>query len=1094
MKSNHCAHAQNPNSASVSWGMRSVLLILVCILGLHLTGYADSNYWTYTNGPGSGNDVRSLAVDSKGRVLSGTWSSGGTVWRSSDNGVSWRQLGVVPNGDPIVGICLNGLDHIFISVFTKGVCRSTDDGATWQIINNGLLNYRVRGNLVDKNGYIWVSSEGGLHRSTDNGDTWINKLAANVGVVYLDSTNAIVTQDSYSIYRSTDAGNSWSTTPDVGGIGLGGIHSDGSFIGCTSNSGVYRSTDRGTTWVNLNNPFAWTGYTAAFAFTAKGDIFYAKDGDVAGVAMSSDMGATWVAVNSGLTTTRTIPLLYTPNGYVYVGTNGGGVFRSTAPMVKGVLQIQVAGRYGATLGTAGRVVLLDSLGRQVAEQSTNASGLATFHGVGSGVKYQFKVYNHQSTDSLPWGDCFWGGGKIVASSQSDSTLVAFTPTTPRILSTKVFIDSTSELLVAGGLRSIAPDCRLRIEIEVSNPLQAGTTAGAYVSVILDRDKVAPYDRTVHSAAQALDAGDSGTYVMYCTPSVLGKYYMSGAVTSWTDVGDSAVTDGVVWQSPAFQVQYRSPWSYVNTGSTHTIVIPLSGYYSINNASLRVGDYVGVFYDSSGTAVCAGYEAWTGTGNIAVAAFGDDPTTPQKDGFGAGEAFTWKISRPDSGIIYKADASYAPVGGVVTNTGTFATNGVSYIQALTDPGAQQCPVLRAGWSLISSNVAPYVTALDSVFGPVLSDVIILKNGAQNSYIPSVQVNTIGPWNSLEGYQLKMRNARMLCFNGQKIVPQAQALSIPAGWSIIPYYRDSVMSIITALGGIVSDVILVKDQDGRIYLPSLGVNTIVTMKPGEGYYIKLTAAHSLLYPASRATVAESPSASLAKGTSGPPWTYNNTGVSHTIIVPLNSGPQIAGVALTAGDCIGVFYDSSGTMACAGYTIWNGGSNAAIAAFGDDATTAQKDGFNTGEVIRWKIWRQTDAHVYTGQAAYLAPGSLGGIVTDTSRYVSNGISAVAALSGSLTGVGTEAGPNRFTLGQNYPNPFNPSTVVSCQLPVAGHVRLVVYDLLGKEVAVLMNGELPAGEHRFTFDAAGLASGVYLYRITAGEHTAMKRMVLVR
>jgi hypothetical protein len=86
----------------------------------------------------------------------------------------------------------------------------------------------------------------------------------------------------------------------------------------------------------------------------------------------------------------------------------------------------------------------------------------------------------------------------------------------------------------------------------------------------------------------------------------------------------------------------------------------------------------------------------------------------------------------------------------------------------------------------------------------------------------------------------------------------------------------------------------------------------------------------------------------------------------------------------------------------------------------------------------------------------------------------------------------PQRFTLWQNYPNPFNPRTVIRGQWSVASDVRLVVYDLLGRQVAVLANGRYPAGTYSFTFDATNLASGVYFYRLTAGRYVATKAMVL--
>lgn len=85
-------------------------------------------------------------------------------------------------------------------------------------------------------------------------------------------------------------------------------------------------------------------------------------------------------------------------------------------------------------------------------------------------------------------------------------------------------------------------------------------------------------------------------------------------------------------------------------------------------------------------------------------------------------------------------------------------------------------------------------------------------------------------------------------------------------------------------------------------------------------------------------------------------------------------------------------------------------------------------------------------------------------------------------------------FALLQNFPNPFNPTTVVSYQLPVASTVRLVVYDLLGREVATLVNGLQQPGQHSVQFNAAHLSSGVYLCRLTAGTFTATRKLMLVR
>ncbi len=88
----------------------------------------------------------------------------------------------------------------------------------------------------------------------------------------------------------------------------------------------------------------------------------------------------------------------------------------------------------------------------------------------------------------------------------------------------------------------------------------------------------------------------------------------------------------------------------------------------------------------------------------------------------------------------------------------------------------------------------------------------------------------------------------------------------------------------------------------------------------------------------------------------------------------------------------------------------------------------------------------------------------------------------------------PENFKLFQNYPNPFNPTTVISYRLPVTGNVTLKIYDMLGREVATLVDGELNHGEYSVAYQADHLSSGIYFYRLNAGEFTQVKRMILVK
>lgn len=85
-------------------------------------------------------------------------------------------------------------------------------------------------------------------------------------------------------------------------------------------------------------------------------------------------------------------------------------------------------------------------------------------------------------------------------------------------------------------------------------------------------------------------------------------------------------------------------------------------------------------------------------------------------------------------------------------------------------------------------------------------------------------------------------------------------------------------------------------------------------------------------------------------------------------------------------------------------------------------------------------------------------------------------------------------FNLDQNYPNPFNPTTRISYSIRKPGNVKLEVYDIYGSRVATLVDGIQDAGEHSFDFDGSRLSSGLYIYRIQAGEYTASRKMTLIK
>ncbi len=83
---------------------------------------------------------------------------------------------------------------------------------------------------------------------------------------------------------------------------------------------------------------------------------------------------------------------------------------------------------------------------------------------------------------------------------------------------------------------------------------------------------------------------------------------------------------------------------------------------------------------------------------------------------------------------------------------------------------------------------------------------------------------------------------------------------------------------------------------------------------------------------------------------------------------------------------------------------------------------------------------------------------------------------------------------MNQNYPNPFNPATMINYTIPQKGMVNLIIYNALGEKVMTLVNGIVDAGNYNVRFDASRLASGVYFYRLTAGNHVSVKKMMLMK
>ena len=136
-----------------------------------------------------------------------------------------------------------------------------------------------------------------------------------------------------------------------------------------------------------------------------------------------------------------------------------------------------------------------------------------------------------------------------------------------------------------------------------------------------------------------------------------------------------------------------------------------------------------------------------------------------------------------------------------------------------------------------------------------------------------------------------------------------------------------------------------------------------------------------------------------------------------------------------------------------------------------------------------QQTDEVVLNPIQRVIQPEVIKAKQTGSARFTVI-ISTSVSVSNELDG----QSPTDYALHQNYPNPFNPSTVIIYQLPVRSEVRLQVFDLMGRKVATLVDGNVEAGNHQVQFNAGNLASGMYIYRLQAGSHVFTNKLTLVK
>ena len=287
-----------------------------------------------------------------------------------------------------------------------------------------------------------------------------------------------------------------------------------------------------------------------------------------------------------------------------------------------------------------------------------------------------------------------------------------------------------------------------------------------------------------------------------------------------------------------------PWQYVITSTNHSILVQASAQITIDGIQVTQGDYIGVFYNQNGTPACGGYFEWTGQ-TTAISAWGDDIQTTQKEGFDPNESFMWKIWKASSDQVFDAAAVYLP-NPPMPNSGHFASNGLSGISSLTAWTSETHYItFPQGWSIFSTYIHPFDSAIINVFSSIVQHVDIIKDGLGNIYWPVFNVDNINNMIIGNGYQIKTNASEVLGITGMAAIPEITPINLLNGWNIIGYLRRTPSPVENEFSSVVSDIIIIKDGFGNIYWPVFGVNNIIDILPGYGYQLKTTALVTLFY---------------------------------------------------------------------------------------------------------------------------------------------------------------------------------------------------------------------------------------------------------
>nr|NQU93965.1 T9SS type A sorting domain-containing protein [Bacteroidota bacterium] len=504
-----------------------------------------------------------------------------------------------------------------------------------------------------------------------------------------------------------------------------------------------------------------------------------------------------------------------------------------------------------------------------------------------------------------------------------------------------------------------------------------------------------------------------------------------------------------------------PWDYSLTGLVHSISIPLDVAPSIFGEPLVDMDWIGVFYiDDNGEEACGGAVQWNGVEGVVINAYGDDPTTEDKDGFAEGEAFRWRMKQCGSQDQYTANATY---DAGMPNQGIFSDFGLSKLTSL-DAAYKQYYTYTQGWNSVSSYIVPSNPAVEDMFAPMVNQLTILRNLSE-FYWPVEGINTIGDWDNYSGYVMKVTEDVDFEISGEAYA--SGEITLPAGWLYLPVLSRCSADVMEMFGGNLDDVIIIQELIGTgIFWPAMEVYTLEILEPGEAYKVKLANEITVAFPECLARGYKSASANV--NSIETVWGQINMTPASQIALFMSGSLKNC----IEGDVIGAF-DQNGNIY--GYLPVSGlVQNQVIILFGGDNTSMEKDGFVNDETISFKLMRAATGEAFDLEVEYDQV-----LENISGNFISGSFSAISNVKMSPTGIGEQSSSNI----RIYPNPADEILNIE-GIDTESEVR--IFNIFGEEVYSL-NVNTSA-----RINLSGIAKGSYVIRISNDQSSTYQKLII--